>query len=91
MGNHYTPADNSNRWVPAPVAPCRVFSIHLGSDRSQIIGSPGEYAWGGAASTLFWIDPVEDLIVIFMTQFIPDGTFNFRGQLKALIYPAIMD
>ena len=67
------------------------FSVHLSSDRSQIIGSPGEYAWGGAASTLFWIDPVEDLIVIFMTQFMPNATFNFRGQLKALIYPAIMD
>ncbi|MBW2061295.1 MAG: beta-lactamase family protein [Deltaproteobacteria bacterium] len=67
------------------------FSIHLGSARSQIIGSPGEYAWGGAASTVFWIDPVEDLIVIFLTQFMPDGTFNFRGQLKTLIYPAIID
>jgi CubicO group peptidase (beta-lactamase class C family) len=67
------------------------FSIHLSSDRSQIIGSPGEYAWGGAASTLFWIDPVEDLIVIFLTQFMPNATFNFRGQLKAFIYPAIID
>jgi CubicO group peptidase (beta-lactamase class C family) len=66
------------------------FSIHLGSERSQIIGSLGEYAWGGAASTLFWIDPVEDLIVIFLTQFMPSGTFDFRGQLKALIYPAIL-
>jgi len=67
------------------------FSIHLGSDKSQVIGSPGEYAWGGAASTAFWIDPVEDLIVIFLTQFMPDGTFNFRGQLKTIIYPAILD
>jgi len=39
--------------------------------------------WGGAASTLFWIDPIEELVVIFMTQLIPSGTFNFRGQLKA--------
>ncbi len=67
------------------------FSIHLGSDKSQVIGSVGEYAWGGAASTLFWIDPLEDLIVIFLTQFMPDGTFNFRGQLKTIIYPAILD
>jgi CubicO group peptidase (beta-lactamase class C family) len=52
-------------------------------------GSPGEYMWGGAASTLFWIDPVEELVVIFMTQLIPSGTFNFRGQLKALVYSAI--
>ena len=56
-----------------------------------MIGSVGEYAWGGAASTSFWIDPVEDLIVIFLTQFMPNATFNFRSQLKAIIYPAILD
>ena len=67
------------------------FSVHLGSDKSQVIGSVGEYAWGGAASTAFWIDPVEDLIVIFLTQFMPNATFNFRNQLKAIIYPAILD
>jgi CubicO group peptidase (beta-lactamase class C family) len=67
------------------------FSVHQGSDKSQVIGSVGEYAWGGAASTAFWIDPVEDLIVIFLTQFMPNATFNFRNQLKAIIYPAIVD
>ncbi len=58
---------------------------------TQVIGSQGEYMWGGAASTLFWVDPAEDLTVIFMTQLLPSGTFNFRGQLKALVYPAIID
>jgi CubicO group peptidase (beta-lactamase class C family) len=58
---------------------------------TQVIGSPGEYMWGGAASTIFWIDPVEDLTAVFMTQLIPSGTFNFRGQLKTLVYPAITD
>jgi CubicO group peptidase (beta-lactamase class C family) len=58
---------------------------------TQVIGSPGEYMWGGAASTIFWVDPVEDLIVVFMTQLLPSGTFNFRGQLKTLVYPAIAD
>lgn len=67
------------------------FSIHLGSDKSQVIGSVGQYAWGGKASTAFWIDPVEDLIVIFLTQFMPNATFNFPDQLKAIIYPAILD
>ena len=46
---------------------------------------------GGAASTIFWVDPVEELVVIFMTQFMPSATFNFRGQLKSLVYPAIVD
>ncbi len=67
------------------------FSVTLDLARAQTVGSPGEYAWGGAASTAFWIDPAEQLIVIFMTQFMPSGTFNFRGQLKSIVYPAIID
>jgi CubicO group peptidase (beta-lactamase class C family) len=51
----------------------------------------GDYYWGGAASTIFWVDPVEDLYVIFMTQLIPSYTFNFRGQLKSIVYSAIVD
>jgi CubicO group peptidase (beta-lactamase class C family) len=53
-------------------------------------GSIGEYYWGGAASTIFWNDPVEDLTVIFLTQLIPSGTFNFRGQLRQLITSALI-
>ncbi len=67
------------------------FSVAIDPAKAQIVGSPGEFAWGGAASTAFWIDPSEELIVIFMTQFMPSGTFNFRGQLKSIIYPAIID
>jgi CubicO group peptidase (beta-lactamase class C family) len=51
----------------------------------------GDYYWGGAASTIFWVDQKEDLSVVFMTQLMPSGSFNFRGQLKSLIYSAIMD
>jgi CubicO group peptidase (beta-lactamase class C family) len=51
----------------------------------------GDYYWGGAASTIFWVDPKEDLVVIFMTQLIPSATFNFRGQLKSIVYSAIVD
>ena len=67
------------------------FSVNLGPARTSTIGSAGEYAWGGAASTIFWVDPVEDLAAILMVQFMPSGTFNFRGQMKALVYPAIVD
>jgi len=49
----------------------------------------GDYYWGGAASTIFWVDPKEDLVAIFMTQLMPSATFNFRGQLKNIIYSAI--
>ena len=64
-------------------------SVTLDLAVAQTIGSVGEYGWGGAASTAFWIDPKEDLIVIFMVQFWMSGTFNFRGQLKSIVYPAL--
>jgi CubicO group peptidase (beta-lactamase class C family) len=67
------------------------FSVELDPQASQVIDSPGQYAWGGAASTAFWIDPVEDLIVVFMTQLMPSQTFNFRGQLKQIVYGALLD
>ena len=66
-------------------------AVAMAPAATQVIGSPGEYMWGGAASTLFWVDPAEDLAVVFMTQLLPSGTFNFRGQLKALVYPALAD
>ena len=53
--------------------------------------SADDYYWGGAASTIFWVDPVEDLTVVFMTQLMPSATFNFRGQLKSLVYSSIVD
>jgi len=64
-------------------------AVSQGAAATASIGSAGEYMWGGYASTLFWNDPDEELTVIFMTQLIPSGTYNFRGQLKALIYPAL--
>jgi CubicO group peptidase (beta-lactamase class C family) len=66
-------------------------AVSQGPAQTGVIGSGGEYMWGGAASTVFWVDPAEELIVVFMTQLLPSGTFNFRGQLKALVYPAIVD
>ncbi len=67
------------------------FSTNGGPGPSSQIGSAGEYAWGGAASTIFWIDPTEDLVVVFMTQLMPSRTFDFRGQLKNLVYSSIID
>lgn len=66
-------------------------AVSLGPVATGLVGSPGEFMWGGAASTIFWVDPAESLIVVFMTQLMPSGTFNFRGQLKTLVYPAITD
>ena len=66
------------------------FAMTLSEVGSGGLGE-GEYYWGGAASTIFWVDPKEDLVVIFMTQLMPSATFNFRGQLKNIVYSAIVD
>ena len=55
-----------------------------------VSGSPGDFSWGGAASTTFWVDPAEQLSVVFMTQLVPSGTFNFPGQLRAMVYGALL-
>jgi CubicO group peptidase (beta-lactamase class C family) len=59
--------------------------------RAQVPSSVGEFGWGGLASTAFWIDPADDMVVVFLTQLIPSTTFDFRGQLKAIIRGAIID
>lgn len=53
--------------------------------------SPGEYNWGGAAGTKFWIDPVEDMIGIYMVQILPHTNLQYGTQFKALAYQAIVD
>ncbi|MBI5947276.1 MAG: beta-lactamase family protein [Chloroflexi bacterium] len=67
------------------------FSVLLDQRLAQISGSPGQFAWGGAASTAFWIDPREELIVIFMTQLLPSSTYPVRRELQALVNSAIVD
>ena len=53
--------------------------------------SRGPYAWGGAASTAFWIDPVEELIVIFMTQLLPSSSYPLTRELRVLSYASLID
>lgn len=67
------------------------FSVMLDPVKAGVIGSPGEYAWGGYASTAFWIDPLEDLTVIFLTQLIPSSAYPIRRELRVLTYQAIIE
>lgn len=67
------------------------FSVMLDPARAQILGTPGEYAWGGAASTAFWIDPAEELAVILLTQLMPSSTYPIRRELRVLTYAALDD
>jgi CubicO group peptidase (beta-lactamase class C family) len=67
------------------------FSVMLDPARAQILGTPGEYAWGGAASTAFWIDPAEDMAVVLLTQLMPSSTYPIRRELRVLTYAAVID
>jgi CubicO group peptidase (beta-lactamase class C family) len=67
------------------------FSVTLDPVKGKVPGSVGDFAWGGAASTYFWIDPVEDLTVTFFTQLLPSSTHPLRSELKQLVHQAIVD
>ena len=67
------------------------FSVVLDAAQAQVVGSPGIYAWGGAASTAFWIDPREELIVMLLSQLLPSSTYPLRNELQALAYQALID
>lgn len=64
------------------------FSVTMEPAKTLIPGSAGEYAWGGAASTAFWIDPREELIAIFMTQLLPSSAYPVRRELRTMVYSA---
>ena len=67
------------------------FSVMLDPAKAQILGSPGEYAWGGAASTAFWCDPAEETAAVLLTQLLPSSTYPIRRELRVLTYQAMVD
>jgi CubicO group peptidase (beta-lactamase class C family) len=67
------------------------FSVTMDPTKTLIPGSAGEYSWGGAATTSFWIDPAEELITIFMTQVLPSSAYPLRRELRTMVYAAITD
>jgi len=67
------------------------FSVMLEPAKAGVVGSSGEYAWGGMASTAFWIDPTEDMTVIFLTQLSPSDAYPLRRELRVLTYQALVD
>ena len=65
------------------------FAVVLDRTKTLTPGNAGEYFWGGAASTAFWIDPVDEMVTVFMTQFMPSTTYPIRRQLRTLVYAAM--
>ena len=67
------------------------FAVTMTPSQMLIPGSAGEYNWGGAATTSFFIDPAEEMIMIFMTQVLPSSAYPMRRELRTLVYSAITD
>ncbi|HWN98805.1 MAG TPA: serine hydrolase, partial [Blastocatellia bacterium] len=66
-------------------------AVSRGPGRSGTTGTAGEYFWGGAAGTRFWIDPKEQMIGIFMIQILPHTNLTYGTQFRQLAYQAIAD
>ena len=67
------------------------FSVVDDPVKTKVLSSAGEFAWGGLASTAFWIDPAEEITGLFLTQLVPSSTHPIRPQLKQLVYQALAD
>jgi CubicO group peptidase (beta-lactamase class C family) len=66
-------------------------AVMLDPARAKTLGSPGDFGWGGMASTVYWVDPVEDMVVIYLTQLMPSSSYPNRKELRALAYSALVD
>jgi CubicO group peptidase (beta-lactamase class C family) len=67
------------------------FSVVEDPAKNKVLSTKGEYAWGGAASTAFWVDPAERITALFFTQLLPSSTHPIRTQFKQLVYQALID
>ncbi|OHB26977.1 MAG: serine hydrolase [Phenylobacterium sp. RIFCSPHIGHO2_01_FULL_69_31] len=67
------------------------FAVVFDPPQTLIPCSLGEFYWGGAASTAFWVDPMEDVTAVFMTQLLPSSTYPIRRELRTLVYSALME
>jgi CubicO group peptidase (beta-lactamase class C family) len=66
------------------------FAVVQDPAATKVLSSAGEMSWGGAASTGFFVDPVEDITAVFLTQLLPSSTYALRSQLKQVLYQALL-
>ena len=67
------------------------FGVTVDPVATKVVSSPGEFTWGGYASTAFWVDPVEQLTAHFYTQLVPSSTYPIRTELRQLVQAALID
>ena len=70
---------------------CLLGSVCINPAAAPNMQSIGDYGWGGAAGTRFWVDPQEDIMCVFMTQFMPGGRYPVQEYLRHLVLGAITD
>ena len=80
-------AESTNRGVGFGLG----FSVVDDVAAGKVLTSPGEYAWGGMASTAFYVDPAEDVTAMFFTQYVPSSVYPIRTRLRALVQAALVD
>ncbi len=66
-------------------------SVVIDAAKAKALCSEGEFAWGGVASTGFWVDRAEGIVAIFMTQLMPSSSYPIRRELRSLVYQAITE
>jgi CubicO group peptidase (beta-lactamase class C family) len=67
------------------------FAVVASPAANKVLSSMGEFNWGGAASTTFWVDPAEEITGLMLTQLLPSSTYPLRSQLRQLVYQALVD
>jgi len=67
------------------------FRVLVNAAQVGRLGSEGEFGWGGAASTSFFVDPKEDLFGLLLTQLMPSRYYPIRNEFKVLVYQALVD
>jgi CubicO group peptidase (beta-lactamase class C family) len=64
-------------------------SVVLDPAKAGISAQVGDYGWGGAAGTFFWVSPVDDMVVILFTQLLPSSCIPVRKELRAIVHAAL--
>ena len=66
------------------------FGVMVDAAHSGVMGSVGDHSWGGYAETFFWIDPLEDMFAILMTQYLPSQTYPIRKEFRTSVYQSLI-
>jgi CubicO group peptidase (beta-lactamase class C family) len=67
------------------------FSVVMDPAQAGTLSSVGTIGWGGMASTNFWIDPVEEIVGILLTQIWPSYTYPTTNDFRTAVYQAMID